>query len=59
MAGNPNLKKKTKQLWAGQVKYICESYGYQAGRKGERDKEFEIDMYTVLFKMDNQQGPNV
>ena len=48
MASNPNFKKKN-QLWAGQIKYICKTSGYQRGRKGERDREFEIDMYTLLY----------
>ena len=38
------------------------TYGYLGGRTGRRDREFGIDMYTLLtavFKMDNQQDPIV
>ena len=46
-------QKATHRLW----EWTC----HQRGRGGGKEivREFEIDMYTLLFKIDNQQGPTV
>ena len=34
-------------------------YGYQGGKRERINWEFRINIYTTIYKIDNQQGPTV
>ena len=52
-----NLFTKHKETYI----YKKQTYGYQRGNVGERDKSGAWDEYThtILYKIDNQQGSAV
>ena len=36
-----------------------QTYGYQSGKGGGINQEYGINIYTLIYKRDNQQGPTV
>ena len=50
-----NLLRKQKQTH----RHGKQTYSYQRGKVREIDWESGIDMYTTIYKIENQQGPTI